>query len=111
MIKYNCNNGYVKLEFDGDIAEICADIDMLVLEIYSKLLKTDKDEAKSFKHCIKRSVEDEICFKQNFTPIIEEALISALLFPSIFAQKEPMSYEDFSNKFSMFMDNNKDDEK
>lgn len=110
MIKYSCNNGDIELELNGDIAELCSDIDMLILEVYTKLLGTDKDEADVFKHCIKRSVEDEICFKQKFTPMIEEALLSALLFPSIFAQKEPMSYEEFSKKFSMFMNNNNDDE-
>jgi hypothetical protein len=110
MVKYSCNNGDIELELDGDIAELCADIDMLILEVYGKLLETDKDEADVFKRCIKRSVKNEVCFKQNFTPMIEEALISALLFPSIFAQKEPMSYEEFSKKFSMFMDDNKDDE-
>ena len=110
MIKYSCNNGDIELELNGDIAELCSDIDMLILEVYTKLLETDKDEADVFKHCIKRSVEDEICFKQKFTPMIEEALLSALLFPSIFAQKEPMSYEEFSKKFSMFMNNNKSDE-
>ena len=107
MIKYSCNKGDVKLEFDGDISEICADIDMLIFEIYAKLNKTDKEDADAFKHCIKMSVEDEICFKLKLTPSIEEALISALLFHSIFAEKDPMSYEDFSKKFSMFIDNNK----
>lgn len=111
MIKYSCNNGDIELELDGDIPELCSDIDMLILEIYAKLHETDKDEADAFKHCIKRSVEEEICFKLKFTPSsIADALIGALLFPSIFAQKEPMSYEEFSKKFSMFMDNDKDDE-
>lgn len=106
MIKYSCDNGDIKLELNGDIAEICSDIDMLILEVYTKLHETDKDEAEAFKHCIKRAVEDEICFKLKFTPSsIADAFIGA-----IFAQKEPMSYEDFLNKFSMFMDNNKDDE-
>ena len=111
MIKYSCNNGDIELELDGDIPELCSDIDMLILEVYAKLHETDKDEAEAFKHCIKRSVEDEICFKLKFTPSsIADAFIGALLFPAIFAQKEPMSYDEFSKKFSTFMDNDKDDE-
>lgn len=111
MIKYSCNNGDIELELNGDIPELCADIDMLILEIYTKLLETDKDEAGAFKHCIKRSVENEVCFKLKIAPSsIADTLMGALLFPPIFAQKEPMSYEEFSKKFSMFMDNNKDDE-
>lgn len=110
MIKYSCNNGDIELELNGGISELCADIDMLILEVYAKLLETDKDEADAFKHCIKRSVENEVCFKLKFAPSIEDALIGALLFRSSLAQKEPMSYEEFSKKFSMFMNNNEEDE-
>lgn len=111
MIKYSCDNGDIELELKGDVVELSSDIDMLILEVYAKLLETDKDEADAFKHCIKRSVEDEICFKLKLTPSsIADVLIGALFQPSIFAQKDPMSYEEFSKKFSMFMDNDKDDE-
>ena len=37
MIKYICDKGDIKLEFEGDITEICSDVDMLILEMYLRI--------------------------------------------------------------------------
>ena len=65
MIKYICDKGDIKLEFEGDITEICSDVDMLILEMYLRIFAKNPEDADVFKHCIKKAMEDEICFPMS----------------------------------------------
>lgn len=112
MIKYICDKGDIKLEFEGDITEICSDVDMLIMEVYLRVFAKNPEDAEVFKHCIKKAMEDEICFPMstnNCLSGLEMFLLKAIL-GDLTKNEEDTKYEKFSKKFSEFMKGDKTEE-
>jgi hypothetical protein len=112
MIKYICDKGDIKLEFEGDITEICSDVDMLILEMYLRIFAKNPEEAEVFKHCIKKAMEDEICFPMSINDgfnRLEMLLLKAIL-GDWTENEEDAKYEKFSKRFSKFMKGEQDEE-
>lgn len=112
MIKYICDKGDIKLEIKGDIAEICSDVDMLISEIYIKMLNENPKNAETFKYCIKRAMRDEICFATSTdddTSNLEMLILTAML-RDLAKDEDDIKFEKFSKKFSSFMKGDKTEE-
>ena len=112
MIKYICDKGDIKLEVKGDITEICSDVDMLIMEVYLRVLDESPQSAETFKYCIKRAVRDEICFSTSTdddTSNLEMLILKAIL-GFVPKDKGDTEYEKFSKKFSKFMKGDKTEE-
>lgn len=67
MIKFETNKGKGNIEIEGDIAEITADIMILVEEIYDGL---DTKTRKAFKTIVKKSINDDVPFKAVDNPFM-----------------------------------------
>ena len=67
MIKFETNKGKGNIEIEGNIAEITADIMILVEEIYDGL---DTKTRKAFKTAIKRLINDDEPFKAVDNPFM-----------------------------------------
>ena len=67
MIKFETNKGKGNIEIKGDIAEITADIMMLVEAIYAEL---DTEMRRAFKSVVKMSINDDVPFKSVDNPFM-----------------------------------------
>lgn len=62
MIKYENNKGISSIEIEGDLAEIGADIQLLIWNLHKRFFEKDPEVAEAFKHMIKNAVDDEDAF-------------------------------------------------
>lgn len=67
MIKFETNKGKGNIEIEGNIAEITADIMILVENIYAEL---DTGMRKAFKTVVKKSINDDMPFKEVDNPFM-----------------------------------------
>lgn len=67
MIKFETNKGKGNIEIKGDIAEIIADIMVLVENIYAEL---DTGTRRAFKSVVKKSIKDDMPFKLVDNPFM-----------------------------------------
>ena len=67
MIKFETNKGKGNIEIKGDIAEIIADIMMVVGTIYAEL---DTETRRVFKNVVKKSINDDMPFKGVDNPFM-----------------------------------------
>lgn len=67
MIKFETNKGKGNIEIEGDIADITADIMILVETIYADL---DTRTRKAFKTVVKKSINDDMPFKSVDNPFM-----------------------------------------
>lgn len=65
MIKYENNKGISRIEIEGDLAEIGADIQLLIWNLHKKFFEKDPDLADMFKDMIKNAVNDEDTFNPD----------------------------------------------
>lgn len=62
MIKYENNKGISRIEIEGDLAEIGADIQLLIWNLHKRFFEKDPEVAEMFKAMIKNAVDDEDTF-------------------------------------------------
>ena len=62
MIKYENNKGICCIEIEGDLAEIGADIQLLIWNLHRRFFEKDPEVADMFKAMIKNAVDDEDTF-------------------------------------------------
>lgn len=62
MIKYENNKGITRVEIEGDLAEIGADIQLLIWSLHKRFFEKDPEVADMFKHIIKEVAKDEDTF-------------------------------------------------
>ena len=65
MIKYENNKGISSIEIEGDLAEIGADIQLLIWNLHKRFFEKDPEVAEAFKAMIKNAVDDEDTFDPN----------------------------------------------
>lgn len=65
MIKYENNKGISRIEIEGDLAEIGADIQLLIWNLHRRFFEKDPEIADMFKHMIKEAMKDEDTFDPN----------------------------------------------
>lgn len=65
MIKYENNKGISRIEIEGDLAEIGADIQLLIWNLHKRFFEKDPEVAEAFKAMIKNAVDDEDTFDPN----------------------------------------------
>ena len=61
MLEFKTKNGIGTLKVDGTLTEILADISLVVNQIYENL---DDDNKGAFKFAFKKSVENDVPFKE-----------------------------------------------
>lgn len=62
MIKYENNKGISCIEIEGDLAEIGADIQLLIWNLHRRFFEEDPEVADMFKHMMKETMKDEDTF-------------------------------------------------
>lgn len=62
MIKYENNKGISCIEIEGDLAEIGADIQLLIWNLHRRFFEKDPEVAEMFKYMMKETVNDECTF-------------------------------------------------
>lgn len=62
MIKYENNKGITRIEIEGSLPEIGADIQLLIWNLHKRFFEKDPDLADMFKAMIKNAVDDEDTF-------------------------------------------------
>lgn len=62
MIKYENNKGICCIEIEGDLAEIGADIQLLIWNLHRRFFEKDPEVADMFKDMMKETVNDERTF-------------------------------------------------
>lgn len=65
MIKYENNKGICHVEVEGDLAEIGADIQLLIWNLHKRFFEKDPEVADMFKGMIKNAVDDEDTFNPD----------------------------------------------
>ena len=65
MIKYENNKGICRVEVEGDLAEIGADVQLLIWNLHKRFFEKDPEVADMFKGMIKNAVEDEDTFNPD----------------------------------------------
>lgn len=65
MIKYENNKGISRIEIEGDLAEIGADIQLLIWNLHKRFFEKDPEVANMFKAIIKNAVKDEDTFNPD----------------------------------------------
>lgn len=65
MIKYENNKGISRIEIEGDLAEIGADIQLLIWNLHRRFFEKDPEVAEMFKAMIKNAVDDEDTFNPD----------------------------------------------
>lgn len=65
MIKYENNKGMSSIEIEGDLAEIGADIQLLIWNLHKRFFEKDPEVADMFKDMIKNAVDDEDTFNPD----------------------------------------------
>lgn len=65
MIKYENNRGISHIEIEGDLAEIGADIQLLIWNLHKRFFEKDPEVADMFKLIMKETIEDEDTFDPN----------------------------------------------
>lgn len=65
MIKYENNKGICHVEVEGDLAEIGADIQLLIWRLHKRFFEKDPEVADMFKAMIKNAVDDEDTFNPD----------------------------------------------
>lgn len=65
MIKYENNKGISHIEIEGDLAEIGADIQLLIWNLHKKFFEKDPDLAEMFKAMMKEAMKDEDTFNPD----------------------------------------------
>lgn len=66
MIKYENNKGISRIEIEGDLAEIGADVQLLIWSLHKRLFEKDPEAADMFKLIMKETIEDENTFNPDF---------------------------------------------
>lgn len=65
MIKYENNKGISRIEIEGDLAEIGADVQLLIWSLHKRLFEKDPEAADMFKAMIKNAANDENTFNPD----------------------------------------------
>ena len=65
MIKYENNKGICHVEVEGDLAEIGADIQLLIWNLHKRFFEKDPEVADMFKAMIKNAADDEDTFNHD----------------------------------------------
>lgn len=65
MIKYENNKGISHIEIEGDLAEIGADIQLLIWSLHKRFFEKDPEVAEMFKAMIKEAMKDEDTFNPD----------------------------------------------
>ena len=65
MIKYENNKGISHIEIEGDLAEIGADIQLLIWNLHRRFFEKDPDLAEMFKAMMKEAMKDEDTFNPD----------------------------------------------
>lgn len=65
MIKYENNKGICRIEIEGDLAEIGADIQLLIWNLHKRFFEKDPEVADMFKAMIKEAMKDEDTFNPD----------------------------------------------
>lgn len=63
MIEFKNNEGKCSIKANGDLSELCADVTVLINEVYNGL--EEKELKDLFKYAMTQAVNDGICFKTN----------------------------------------------
>lgn len=66
MIKYENNKGISRIEIEGDLAEIGADVQLLIWSLHKRFFEKDPEVADVFKLIMKETIEDENTFNPDF---------------------------------------------
>lgn len=66
MIKYENNKGICRIEIEGDLAEMVADVQLLIWSLHKRLFEKDPETADIFKLIMKETIEDENTFNPDF---------------------------------------------
>lgn len=66
MIKYENNKGISRIEIEGDLAEMVADVQLLIWSLHKRLFEKDPEAADVFKLIMKETIEDENTFNPDF---------------------------------------------
>lgn len=66
MIKYENNKGISRIEIEGDLAEIGADVQLLIWSLHKRFFEKDPEVADMFKFIMKETMEDENTFNPDF---------------------------------------------
>lgn len=74
MIKYENNKGISSIELEGDLAEIGADIQLLIWNLHRRFFEKDPEVANMFKYIIKRIVDDEDTFDTDLDKKARKAI-------------------------------------
>lgn len=62
MIKYENNKGISRIEIEGDLAEIGADVQLLIWSLHKRFFEKDPEVADMFKFIMKETMKDEDTF-------------------------------------------------
>ena len=65
MIKYENNKGICRIEIEGELAEIGADIQLLIWNLHKRFFEKDPEAANMFKAIIKNAVNNEDTFNPD----------------------------------------------
>ena len=65
MIKYENNKGISHIEIEGDLAEIGADIQLLIWNLHRRFFEKDPEVAEMFKAMMKEAMKDEDTFNPD----------------------------------------------
>lgn len=66
MIKYENNKGISRIEIEGELAEIGADVQLLIWSLHKRFFEKDPETADMFKHIMKETIKDENTFDPDF---------------------------------------------
>lgn len=72
MIKYENNKGICHVEVEGDLAEMVADVQLLIWSLHKRFFEKDPEVADVFKLIMKETIEDENTFNPDFGKKSEE---------------------------------------
>ena len=75
MLKYECNEGKQKIEVQGSLEEVLADLTLLIEAIYNEI--KDKRAREFFDYALKKLVEDKL-YKKSAEEMDELALETML---------------------------------
>ena len=72
MIKYECNNGEIRVETNGNLPELLADYLMLGKLIYDRIVETCSEEAEMFKATVSQVSRNDFDIEKSNNEALEE---------------------------------------
>ena len=79
MIKAHINKGTGNIQVEGTVAELCADINVIIRQIYNSLKKENPELAESYKEYIIKNIETAFISDEEMHEHLMKELLNAML--------------------------------